>query len=123
MTSFGSGYSSTPTVIFSGGTGILNNVNPSVASGTAITSFYTKTITGFFDLQTGIENNLLSYRDNSFVSGNSAYVKTGASIEDNSLISVEVVYSTSFDQYPLVAKLTLSGANNNVIERYITGAK
>lgn len=123
MTNFGSGYSSAPVVIFSGGTGILNNTSPSIASGDAITSFYTKSITGFFDLQTGIENNLLSYRDNSFTSGSSAYVKTGVSLQDSSLVTVEVVYSTSFDQYPLVAKLTLSGVNNNVIERYITGAK
>ena len=123
MTSFGSGYTSTPVVIFSGGTGILNNTNPSVASGIASTSFYTKSVTGFFDLQTGIENNLISYRDNSFVSGNSAYIKTGSSISDSALVNVEVVYTTKFDEYPLVVKLNLSGANNNVIEKYITGAK
>ena len=123
MTSFGSGYSSTPTVIFSGGTGILNNTNPSIASGIANTSFYTKSVTGFFDLLTGIESNMMSYRDNSFVSGSSAYVKTGVSIPDSALVTVDVVYTTKFDEYPLVVKLNLSGANNNVIEKYITGAK
>lgn len=123
MTSFGSGYSSTPTVIFSGGTGILNNANPSIASGIANTSFYTKSVTGFFDLLTGIESNMMSYRDNSFVSGSSAYVKTGVSIPDSALVTVDVVYATRFDEYPLVVKLNLSGANNNVVEKYITGAK
>ena len=123
MTSFGSGYSSTPTVIFSGGTGILNNTNPTVASGIANTSFYTKSVTGFFDLLTGIESNMMSYRDNSFVSGSSAYVKTGVSIPDSALVTVDVVYATRFDEYPLVVKLNLSGANNNVVEKYITGAK
>lgn len=123
MTSFGSGYTSTPVVIFSGGTGILNNTNPSIASGVANTSFYTKSVTGFFDLLTGIESNMTSYRDNSFVSGSSAYVKTGISMPDSALVTVDVVYTTKFDEYPLVVKLNLSGANNNVIEKYITGAK
>ena len=123
MTYFGSGYNSTPTVIFSGGTGILNNFNPSLASGTPTTSFYTKSVTGFFDISTGIGTNLISYRDSSFVSGSAGYVKNGVSISDSSNISVQIVYDTKFDQEPLVAKLTLSGINNNIIERYITGVK
>jgi hypothetical protein len=36
---------------------------------------------------------------------------------------VLVTYDTKFDEEPLVAKLTLSGINNNIIERYITGVK
>lgn len=123
MTNFGSGYTSAPTVIFSGGTGILNNTNPSIASGTAQTSFYIKSVTGFFDLLTGIGNNLISYRDSSFVSGSAGYVKTGVAITEDTSINVKVIYSTQFDENPLVAKLTLSGINNNIIERYITGVK
>jgi hypothetical protein len=123
MSYFGSGYNSTPTIIFSGGTGILNNTNPNLASGTAQTSFYTKSVTGFFNLSTGIGVNLINYRDNSFTSGSAGYVKTGVSISDSSSISVQVTYDTKFDQEPLVAKLILSGINNNIIERYITGVK
>ena len=123
MSYFGSGYSSAPTIIFSGGTGILNNTNPNLASGTAQTSFYTKSVTGFFNLSTGIGVNLINYRDNSFTSGSAGYAKTGVSISDSSSISVQVTYDTKFDQEPLVAKLILSGINNNIIERYITGVK
>ena len=101
----------------------LNNTNPSIASGTAQTSFYTKSVTGFFDLLTGIGNNLISYRDSSFVSGSAGYVKTGVAITEDTSINVKVIYSTQFDENPLVAKLTLSGINNNIIERYITGVK
>jgi len=123
MSYFGSGYTSAPTIIFSGGTGILNNFNPSLASGIATTSFYTKSVTGFFNLSTGIGTNLINYRDNAFTSGSAGYVKTGVSIYDSSSISVLVTYDTKFDEEPLVAKLTLSGINNNIIERYITGVK
>lgn len=123
MTYFGSGYTSAPTVIFSGGTGIINNFEPNVAVGTAETSFYVKSITGFFDLRTGVNDNLISYRDNSFVSGSAGYIKTGVSIIDTSSINIQVVYDTKFDNEPLVAKLTLSGINNNIIEKYITGVK
>lgn len=123
MTYFGSGYNSTPTVIFSGGTGILNNFEPNAAVGIAETSFYTKSVTGFFDLRTGVNDNLVSYRDNSFTSGSAGYVKTGVSITDTSSITVQVVYDTKFDNEILVAKLTLSGINNNIIEKYITGVK
>lgn len=123
MTNFGSGYTSAPTIIFSGGTGILNNTNPSVASGDAATSFYTKSVTGFFDLLTGVGDNLISYRDSSFVSGSAGYIKTGVAITEDTSITVKVIYSTKFDENPLVAKLTLSGINNNIIERYITGVK
>lgn len=118
----GSGYTSAPTIIFSGGTGILNNTNPSVASGVAQTSFYIKSVTGFFNLSTGIGTNLVSYRDNAYVSGSAGYVHTGSSISDSNSISVQVIYDTKFDQELLVTKLTISGANNNIIERYITGA-
>jgi hypothetical protein len=123
MTYFGSGYNSTPTVIFSGGTGILNNFNPNIASGIAETSFYTKSVTGFFDLRTGINDNLVSYRDNSFTSGSAGYVKNNVFITDTSSITVQVVYDTKFDNEILVAKLTLSGIDNNIIEKYITGVK
>ena len=123
MSYFGSGYTSAPTIIFSGGTGILNNFNPSLASGIAKTSFYTKSVTGFFNLSTGIGVDLINYRDNSFTSGSAGYVNAGVSISDSSSISVQVTYDTKFDQEPLVVKLTLSGINNNIIERYITGVK
>ena len=123
MSYFGSGYTSAPLVLFSGGTGILNNFNPSIASGNARTSFYTKSITGFFDLKTGINGNLISYRDSSFTSGSAGYVKNAVSISDSSSITVQVFYETKFDEDPLIAKLTLSGINNNIIERFITGIK
>lgn len=122
MTSFGSGYSSLPTVIFSGGTGVINNLSPVLASGLAQGSFYTKTFTGFFNLSTGIGGDLVDYKSNNFITANS-YKKTGVSIQDSSLITTSVDYTTSFDSEIMVAKLVLSGINNNIIEKYITGTK
>lgn len=122
MTSFGSGYTSTPTVLFSGGTGIINNNYPGVASGLAQTSFYTKSFTGSFNLFTGTDFNYLNYRSNNYVSGFN-YKKNNFSLPTYSYVNVKVSYDTSFDNYPLVAKLSISGANNNIIERYITGFK
>ena len=122
MTNYGSGYSCAPTVIFSGGTGIINNLTPTLASGYAEISAYVKSITGFFDLSTGDLNGLVSYRDSSFVS-NGNYSKTGFSLSDSSNVNIQVSYTPSFDQDILVAKLTLSGVNGNLIQKYITGSK
>lgn len=122
MNSFGSGYSSIPTVIFSGGTGVINNLAPTIASGVAQGSFYTKTFTGFFNLSTGFGGDLVDYRSNNFISNNS-YKKTGVFISDSANITTNVSYTTSFDDSIMVAKLVLSGINNNIIEKYITGAK
>ncbi len=122
MTSFGSGYTSSPTIIFSGGTGIINNKLPTIASGSGLMTFYTKSFTGSFDLLTGEWPSVNSYFENSYISG-AKYVKTGHSITKNSLINTQINYITSFDNDPLVAKLVISGINNNIIERYITGVK
>jgi len=122
MTSFGSGYTSTPVVTFSGGTGIINNILPTIASGSGLTTFYTKSFTGSFDLSTGLWPSLESYSSKSFVSG-TKYIKTGHSISESSLINIEVKYNISFNNDFMVAKLVISGANSNIIERYITGTK
>lgn len=122
MTSFGSGYSSIPTVVFSGGTGIINNQPPANASGLALTSFYTKSFTGFFDLYTGLNYNYSSYLTNAYISGVN-YRRDNVSLSNNNSVNIKVSYATSFDEYPLVAKLSISGADNNIIERYITGLK
>ena len=136
MNSYGSGYTSAPTVLFSGGTGILNNNNPILASGLANMSMYTKSFSGFFDLYTGYAGNvcnvsnlgnvipvgMVDYRANSYFSG-TTYVKTGSSIPDDSLISIIVTYTPSFDSDIMVSKLVATGISGNVIERYITGVK
>lgn len=122
MNNYGSGYSSTPTVLFSGGSGIVNNLSPVIASGIAQTSFYTKSFTGFFNLSTGDNGGLINYRDNSYVS-NFSYVKNGSSLSDSSIINITTTYVPSFDNEIMVAKLSISGVNGNLIERYITGAK
>jgi hypothetical protein len=122
MIDYGSGYSSVPTVLFSGGTGVVNNLSPSVASGIAKTSFYIKSFSGFFNLVTGINSSFINYRDNSYVSGFS-YRRTGSSISDSSIVNITTSYTPSFDNEIMVAKLSISGVNNNLIERYITGAK
>ena len=122
MNYYGSGYSSMPTVLFSGGTGVVNNLNPVVASGVAELSFYTKSFSGFFNLTTGIDSSLINYRDNSYVSGFS-YRRMGSSISDSSTVNIIASYTPSFDNEIMVAKLSISGVNNNLIERYITGAK
>lgn len=122
MTSFGSGYTSSPTVLFSGGTGVINNILPTIASGTASTTFYTKSFTGSFDLFTGLNSNFVSYLSNSYLSG-AKYVKTGSSVDQDSLINILINCKTFFDYNPLVAKLVISGINDNIIERYITGIR
>ena len=122
MNYYGSGYSSMPTVLFSGGTGVVNNLSPVVASGIAETSFYTKSFTGFFNFSTGVDGNSINYRDSSYVSGFS-YKKTGSSLSDSSIINIQSSYTPSFDNEIMVAKLSISGVNNNLIERFITGAK
>jgi len=122
MINYGSGYSSVPTVLFSGGTGVVNNLSPSVASGIAKTSFYIKSFSGFFNLVTGVNSSFINYRDNSYVSGFS-YRRTGSSISDSSIVNITASYTPSFDNEIMVAKLSISGVNNNLIERYITGAK
>ena len=122
MTSFGSGYTSIPIVVFSGGTGIINNNYPAHASGSAQTSFFTKTLTGCFDLFTGIDFNYLSYADNNYITGLN-FRRDSVSLPTYSLINIKASYEPFFDDYPLVAKLSISGANNNIIERYITGLK
>ena len=122
MTNYGSGYTSAPTVIFSGGTGVINNLAPVVASGIALTSFYTKTFTGFFNLSTGDGDQFVNYRDNNYISNNS-YSRNSVSITDTTSVSIQTSYTTSFDDSPMVAKLSISGINGNLIERYITGAK
>jgi hypothetical protein len=136
MNYYGSGYTSAPTVIFSGGTGILNNNVPVVASGIAQMSMYTKSFSGFFNLYSGYAGNvgnvsnlgnvipvgMVDYRASSFFSG-TKYTKTGSSIPDEDLLSVVVSYTPSFDQDIMVSKLVLSGISGNVIEAFITGAK
>ena len=111
-----------PTVLFSGGTGVVNNLSPVVASGIAETSFYTKSFTGFFNFSTGVNDTLINYRDNSYISGFS-YVKNGSSLSDSSIVNIKASYTPSFDNEIMVAKLSISGVNGNLIERYITGAK
>ena len=122
MASFGSGFTSTPIVTFSGGTGIINNTLPTTASGSGLMTFYTKSFTGSFDLSTGIWPSSASYFSGSYISG-TKYVKTGQSITESSLINIQVNYETSFDSDFMIAKLVISGINNNIIERYITGIK
>ena len=122
MTSFGSGYTSTPIVTFSGGTGIINGLMPTVASGTSLRASYTKSFTGCYNLTTGQDSNYVNYFNSSFISG-ASYSKTTSSIAQNSLVSIMIDYQTTFDRDSLIAKLVISGANNNIIERYITGIK
>lgn len=122
MNSFGSGYSSIPNVIFSGGTGVINNTAPSIASGFAEMAIYTKSFTGFFNLSTGSNDVLLDYRASNYISQNQ-YIKTNSSLSSPSVITLGVGYVPSFDTDILVAKLTVSGINGNLIETYITGEK
>jgi hypothetical protein len=52
-----------------------------------------------------------------------SYRKTGSSLSDSSTVNIIASYTPSFDNEIMVAKLSISGVNNNLIERYITGAK
>jgi len=119
---YGSGYTSVPTIIFSGGTGVVNNINPIVASGVASVSSYIKSFSGFFSLETGLDGALINYRNQSYVSG-FKYTKTGSSVNNSSIINIKTSYTPSFDNEIMIAKLSISGVDNNLIERYITGAK
>lgn len=122
LTSNGAGYTSVPTIVFSGGTGIINNENPTTASGQASIVSYTKSFTGCFNLLTGINGNYSNYRTLNYTSS-SGYTKTVSFSDFNTPIDIRLEYLNTFDTNPLVAKLSISGINNNLIETYITGVR
>lgn len=119
---YGSGYTASPTVIFSGGTGIINNATPTIASGSAAMVFYTKSFTGCFNLYTGLANSYVDYKTSNYISGGNYSGSTSYTQFDN-IINVKVEYTPFLDPNPLVAKLLISGADNLKIEQYITGVK
>lgn len=118
----GLGYTSAPQIVFSGGTGIINNAYPSVASGNANIVKYTKSFTGCFNLYTGVNGNYQEYRSQNYTSP-SGYARSTSFVYFDTPINIKVEYKTTFDQNPLVAKLSISGVNGNLIERLITGVK
>lgn len=119
---YGSGYSSTPTIIFSGGTGIINNADPTVASGNASMIYYTKSFTGSFNLFTGIGDDYKDYRQNNYIS-NQNYSSSSSFNDFNLPINIKVEYTPLLDSDPMIAKLLISGTNNLIIEKYITGVR
>ena len=120
--SYGSGYTSAPTVIFSGGTGIINNTTGTIASGNPAMEYYTKSFTGCFNLYTGLANSYSNYRDNNYLYS-AGYSGSSSFTSYNESINIKVEYTPFLDTNPLVAKLLISGANNLLIEQYITGVK
>lgn len=118
----GLGYTSAPQIVFSGGTGIINNAYPSVASGNANIVQYTKSFSGCFNLYTGVNGNYQDYRSQNYTSP-SGYTRSTSFIYFDTPINIKVEYKTTFDENPLVAKLSISGINGNLIERLITGVK
>ena len=118
----GLGYTSAPQIVFSGGTGIINNASPSLASGNANIVQYTKSFSGCFNLYTGVNGNYQDYKSNNYISS-SGYARSTSFVYFNSPINIKVEYKTTFDENPLVAKLSISGINGNLIERFITGVK
>lgn len=118
----GLGYTSAPQIVFSGGTGIINNAYPSVASGNANIVQYTKSFSGCFNLYTGVNGNYQDYRSQNYTSP-SGYARSTSFIYFDTPINIKVEYKTTFDENPLVAKLSISGVNGNLIERLITGVK
>jgi hypothetical protein len=119
---YGSGYTSSPTVIFSGGTGIINNATPTIASGSAAMVYYTKSFTGCFNLYTGLAGNYINYKANNYILNNN-YSGSASYTQYNNPINIKVSYTPFLDSNQLVAKLLISGANNLKIEQYITGVK
>lgn len=122
MTFLGSGYTSAPTIIFSGGTGIINNTTPTLASGNADFLSYIKSFTGCYDLFTGINIDYRSFKSFNYTSS-SGYSRLDNYTYFNSPINLKISYNTTYDTDPLVAKLTVSGIDNNLINQYITGVK
>jgi hypothetical protein len=118
----GSGYTSIPKVLFSGGSGIINNAYPSIASGNANIVQYTKSFTGCFNLYTGINGDYKEFRSQNYTSP-SGYVRSTSFIYFDSPINIKVEYKTTYDNNPLVAKLSVSGVNGNITETLITGIK
>lgn len=122
LTFFGSGYTSAPAIIFSGGTGIINNTAPTLASGIADFLSYTKSFTGCYDLFTGINSDYRSFKSYNYTSP-SGYSRSDNFSYFSSPINLKVSYNTTYDANPLVAKLTVSGIDNNLINQYITGVR
>ncbi len=122
ITSRGIGYTSAPTVVFSSGTGILNNQSPTTASGTASVAVYEKSFTGAFNIYTGVSGNYVNFRESSLTSA-SGYHDEISYNKFNSELEIKIEYLTTFDTENLIGLLTISGVNNNIIDRYITGVK
>jgi hypothetical protein len=118
----GVGYTSAPTVSFSGGTGTINNASPTLASGNANIAKFQKSFTGCFNLYTGINGSYTEYRSNNYTSS-SGYARTTSFVYFDNPINIKVEYTTTYDSNPLVAKLSISGINGNLVERLITGVK
>lgn len=118
----GSGYNNSPFIIFSGGTGIINNANPTLASGNANFVSYNKTFTGCFNLLTGINDNYLNFRTSNFINS-SGYTKTSSFSDFNTVLGIKVTYLNTYDSNPLVSKLFISGINGNTAQQYITGVR
>jgi hypothetical protein len=118
----GSGYTSAPQIVFSGGTGIINNAYPSIASGNVDIVQYTKSFTGCFNLYTGINGSYQEYRSQNYTSP-SGYARSTSFVYFDAPINIKVEYKTTFDENPLVAKLSISGIAGNLVETLITGVK
>jgi len=122
LTSFGSGYTSAPSVSFAGGTGILNNASPTQAAATATIQSYSKSFTGCFNLYTGLNGNYVNYLTSNYTTA-SGYGNEVSFSDFNTPIDIKVEYTSTFDTEPLIALLTISGVNNNIIEKTITGIR
>ena len=99
LTYNGQGYTSVPDIVFSGGTGILNNETPTVATGSVDIAMYTKSFTGNFNIYTGIDGGYLNFNSNNLTSDSGYYSEVDYSFFDTPL-NIKVEYTSTFDSDP-----------------------
>jgi len=133
----GNNYVGTPTVLTSsisgsGGafvatisSGASANVILSTgASGSGIIGQYTKSFTGSFNLLTGTGSSFVDFRAGNLTSiDNLTYEDQIIYLNNTEGIDVGVVYSGYYDDFPMVALLTVSGSGGNLDTRLITGIR
>ena len=74
------------------------------------------------DIQQSHNGNYVNYLTSNYTTA-SGYGNQVSFSNFNTPIDIKIEYTSTFDTEPLIALLTVSGVNNNVIENTITGIR
>lgn len=133
----GNNYTGTPTISINATSGTGGNFGAVVssgasasitlssgASGSGIFGQCTKSFTGSFNLLTGAGSSFVDFRAGNLTSiDNLTYEDQIIYLNNTEMMNVSVVYSGYYDDFPMVALLTVSGSGGNLDTRLITGIR